>query len=104
MKKSTVTIIAILFFLFTSCLDCSSFGQTKAIASGDTLIQVSAPITPATFETLTATSSATKYTYKNKVGVAYPVFLSVNDKYFYCRQSKAGKWYKVYITIETPKL
>jgi maltose-binding protein MalE len=48
-----------------------------------------------TEQSLTATSTKTKYLYND-----LPVWMSVNGKYFIVKQAKSGNFYKVYVEVK----
>jgi hypothetical protein len=96
MKK--ITLITLLIIGLFAISTCYCVAQTIVTKQGTVLTQVAGPA--ATFESLTKNATLTELTFNNKAGESYPVYVSVNGKYFYCKQSKSGNWYKNYITIQ----
>ena len=91
MKKITlITLFIIVLFALNTCY-CAA--QTIVTKQGTVLTQVAGPA--ATFESLTKNATLTEFTFNS-----HPVYLSVNGKYFYCKKSKSGNWYKNYIEIQ----
>lgn len=96
MKK--ITLIALLIIGLFALSTCYCAAQTTATKQGTVLTQTAGPA--ATFESLTKNATLTEWTFVNRLGESFPVYVSVNGKHFYCKQSKAGNWYKNYLEIQ----